>query len=106
MNIITAETTMAPIAATNSFGVPIAIAWRNFSSALSLAASAISTGDLNFTNARLVVAASHARGLWLDASELDSLSDDLAYAEDAVRKAERSIAELIARKQSDWLQGD
>jgi hypothetical protein len=102
----TIETTAKPNAAANSFGVPVAIAWRNFFEVLSGVVSGLFAGHYRDACAMLTIAASHAESLGLDARELDNLNNDLAYAEDVARKVERAIADLHARTQADWPQTD
>jgi hypothetical protein len=98
---ITIEATTKPTAATNSFGVPVATAWRNFSNVLS-SASAINPDAFSDVVLALTIAASHLEALGLDASELDVLIGDLESVAATLHHVDCAISDLLARKRSDW----
>jgi hypothetical protein len=98
---ITTEMATTPIAATNSFGVGVASAWRNFRDILS-SAPAIDPDAFSDAVAVLTIAASHLEALGLDASELDdqiAALESVAATQDHVEVA---ISNLLAREPADW----
>jgi hypothetical protein len=101
INALSATDKATPTATTNSFGVPVAIAWRNFTDTLA-EALVINPDLVSYAAEGLAIAASHLKALGLDAGEIDPLIAKLESAKATLDHVETAICELLDRDPSHW----